>query len=586
MPENKKSTTRAHSASTGLAPPQTSAELSQSELGSVGALQSRDVNSTMTSSDLLSPDTDHMTTQRTNVKQPGQDRTGPSGPLDLAITVGLTLVSAIAYWRTLTHGLLVDDSAEFQTMARLFGHTHPTGYEVYTFVAGLAALVPIGNPATRVTAWSAVAGALTVGVVYLTIRQLGARTIGAIVGALSLAVGATFWSQSVIAEVYTTGLLLAAIILGAIVRWDTTQDRKWLFAAGAAGGLSLGVHFTNGLFLPAIALFLVLSNRQWSTWKVAIAGAAAGTALAIVAFGIIDLVNPPNQYFDAVVAPSASAWDLEAGDVDGVGERIRFDWTARQFQSQMFSDPGRLMPERWADFRGTLSNELSLVGLGLVGLGSLGLLRRSPTIAALIFLSLLVQLVYAFNYEIGDLVYVFYLPAYLLLALLLGVGLDLVGRGMARIPLPVKGSGQLGTAAVGLLALLPVVQPNLGSLSSATTPLFEFESYPVESDTELIVAATIQDLPQNSVVLTDWDLLYTYVYVASVEQGRDDLIFHETQPADDSDVLAESMLSYIASIAENRPVFVSDYTDQFRAAGFYLSPIRVGPTRMFRVRLE
>ena len=520
------------------------------------------------------------------MEQSDRGRSDPSNPLDLAIAAGLALISAIAYWRTLTHGLLVDDSAEFQTMARLFGHTHPTGYEVYTFVAGLAALIPIGNPATRVTAWSAIAGALTVGVVYLTIRQLGAKTIGAVTGSTSLAIGATFWSQSVIAEVYTTGLLLAAIILGAIVRWDTTRERKWLFIAGVAGGLSLGVHFTNGLFLPAIALFLILSCRQWDTWKVAIAGAFAGAALAIVAFGIIDLINPPNQYFEAVIAPSASAWDLEASDVDGVGERIKFDWTARQFQSQMFSDPGRLMPERLADFRGSLSDELSLVGLGLAGLGSVGLLRRSPRTAALILLSLLVQLVYAFNYEIGDLVYVFYLPAYLLLALLLGLGLDLVGQWLARIPLPVKGNNQLGTAAIGVLALLPVMQPNLASLSSASTPLFEFESYPVESDTELIIAATIQDLPDNSVVLTDWDLLYTYVYVASVEQGRDDLTFHETQPADDRDVLAESMLSYVASIAEERPVFVSDYSDQFRAAGFYLSPIRIGPTRMFRVRLE
>ncbi len=538
------------------------------------------------SADLPSTDSEQSAKRPASGGQSVRSRSGPGGQIDLAITAGLVLASAVGYWRTLTHGLLVDDSAEFQTMARLFGHTHPTGYEVYTFVAGLAALVPIGNPATRVTAWSAVAGALTVGVVYLTIRQLGARTIGAVAGALSLAVGATFWSQSVIAEVYTTGLLLAAIILGAIVRWDTTRDRKWLFIAGLAGGLSLGVHFTNGLFIPAIALFLILSTRQWDTWKAAIAGAVAGTALAIVAFGIIDLVNPPNQYFDAVIAPSASAWDLQASEVDSVGERIKFDWTARQFQSQMFSDPGRLMPERWSDFRGSLSDELSLVGLGLAGLGALSLLMRSPKVAALLFLSLLVQLIYAFNYEIGDLVYVFYLPAYLLLALLLGLGLDLVGQGLARIPVPVKGLSQLGTATIGLLALLPVVQPNLNSLASASTPLFEFESYPVESDTELIVAATIQDLPLNSVVLTDWDLLYTYVYVASVEQGRDDLTFHETQPADDSDVLAESMLSYVASIAEDRPVFVSDYTDQFRAAGFYLAPVRVGPTRMFRVLLD
>ncbi len=502
---------------------------------------------------------------------------------DLRIVLGLTLALSLLYWRTLTHGLLIDDSAEFQTMAQQFGHTHPTGYEVYTFIAGLVALIPIGDPATRVTAWSALAGALTTAVVYLTIRQLGSGRIGALVGSVSLALGATFWSQSVIAEVYTTGLLLASIILGSVLRWESTRDHGWLVLAGVAGGLSLGVHFTNGLFVPAIGLFLLLSSRQWSTWRFALLGAGLGIALAVTAFVIVDLIDPPNQYFDAVISPSASAWDLEADQIDGVFERLRFDWTARQFQNQMFSDPSRLMPERWSNFRGGLSNEVSLVGMLLSAVGIAALAVRSAKTAALLGISAIVQLVYAFNYEIGDLVYVFYLPVYLLLALLLGIGLDSLGSLASRLLPTASRSRGTATALLGVFALAPLVLSNTDSLRSGTTPAFEFESYPRESATQLIAAATVADLPADAVVLTDWELLYTYVYVANIEQDRSDLRFYEVKPADDSEVLAESLLRFVEEAAAIQPVFVADHVDEFRAVGLYLAPVRIGPTRMFRV---
>lgn len=508
------------------------------------------------------------------------------GRSDWWTSLGVAATCGVLYGRTLTHGLLIDDSAEFQTMARLFGHTHPTGYEVYTVAAGLAARVPLGDPATRVSAWSAVAACCTVAIVYFIIRQLGAGRIGAVVGALSLAVGTTFWSQAVIAEVYSSGLLLAAVIIGALLRWDETGANCWLVIAGVAGGLSLGVHFTNGLLVPAVVMFIVLSPNRRLGLVPAAGGAVIGTLLAIAAFTAIDLIDPPSQYFDAVVEPAASAWDLEPSSIDGLLERLQFDWTARQFQNQMFSDPVALIPERWTGFRSTILDDFSIAGLLLALVGFVAVSRRSRRVGALFSLSIALQLFYAFNYEIGDLVYVFYLPTFLLVAILLGIGTDVAADLVTRrLPVSFRGRTQRYVAAItiGAVALFSVVSLHLPHVWSATTPPFAFDGYPTESNSREIVFATIADLPDDAVVFTDWGLLYTFVYVAHVEQGRDDLTFHETKPADDSDELAESTFEYVAEVSTGRPVYLTEFEADFRLAGFELVPVRVGPMRMFRV---
>ena len=46
---------------------------------------------------------------------------------DLFLALACFVTSLALYIRTLTPGLLPGDSGEFQTLAYLLGHTHPTG---------------------------------------------------------------------------------------------------------------------------------------------------------------------------------------------------------------------------------------------------------------------------------------------------------------------------------------------------------------------------------------------------------------------------------------------------------------------------
>lgn len=96
---------------------------------------------------------------------------------------------------------------------------HQTGYPLYTLLGKLFSLAVPANVAWAVNLLSAVAGALTVGLVYLVGRQLTRRRLPALLGAVALAASPVFWSQAVIAEVYTLNSAFVAAMLWLALRW-------------------------------------------------------------------------------------------------------------------------------------------------------------------------------------------------------------------------------------------------------------------------------------------------------------------------------------------------------------------------------
>jgi hypothetical protein len=514
---------------------------------------------------------------------------------DAGVTSLIALGALVLYLLTLAPGLLTDDSGEFQTMARLLGHTHPTGYELYTLFARALASIPIGDFPSRVSAFSATMGAIAVAETYLAARLIGSPKEVAVVAAVAVAVAPTFWSQAIIAEVYTPAAALGTLVIVCVLLWYRTARSVWLALAGAAGGLGLGVHFSIGLYLPAVIVFLLLSSRDRigraltrTVWLPAIGGAAVGVTVAVLAFVAVDLVDPPAEYFDAVVAPSRSAWDLEEREIDGTLERMRFNWTARQFSSLMFDAPMELIAQRFRAFRAALPSELGVPILAAAGIGVISLLWRRAELAALLLIALGSHVLFAFTYDIGDLIYVFYIPAYVLLALLAAAGLTAVAPALARFPRVSARVAAVGVGAIALTAgVIPIARPNLARAAAGEVPPFAFEGYPyddfVATTMRPVLEATVTALPQEAVILVDWEFLYPYYFVAHVEMGRQDLVFHETYPADDQEGLAASMVDYLFGQAGTRPVYVSERLPELSDAGFTFLPVRVGPTPMLKL---
>jgi len=120
------------------------------------------------------------------------------------------LGTLLLYIRTLAPSLLFGDSAEFQTLAYTLGIGHPTGYPVYTLLAKVFTFFPIRDIAYRVNLFSAFCAALTIALVYLSIRKLDAGIVPAIFGAVSLGLTPLFWKHASIAEIYAPSVACLA----------------------------------------------------------------------------------------------------------------------------------------------------------------------------------------------------------------------------------------------------------------------------------------------------------------------------------------------------------------------------------------
>src|ERR671910_45372 len=154
------------------------------------------------------------------------------------------------------------DSPMLQTEVFVLGVGHPTGYPTYMMLTHLFTYLPFGDVAYRVNLASAVYAVAAVIVVYLAGLRLGRRTVAAAAGALAFGLSGAFWSQAVIAEVYTFEALLVALVILFLFLWRDRRDSRYLLLSAFLVGLSLTHHLTSVLLVPATLAFVFLTDRR------------------------------------------------------------------------------------------------------------------------------------------------------------------------------------------------------------------------------------------------------------------------------------------------------------------------------------
>ncbi len=514
--------------------------------------------------------------------------TWSDGLLALAVA-GLAF---FVYGRTVTPGLLPGDSGEFQTLPYLLGNTHPTGYPTYLLLARSFSFLPLGDLALRINLFSALMAALTLSGIYLSGRLLTGYPATAAAGTLALTLSPTLWSQATIAEVYTAGAAFFVFVLFFLLRWDLSNNKWSLFIAGLLGGLGLGVHMSVALLAPAVLVFLLLHwQRGWRMWVSAVSGALCGLLVTILLFVLIDRHDPIASYFNSVVEPSRSAWGYEFWQIDDPLEHLLFGWRGRQFQYLMFANVNEVMPGQAAAYWANLGQEIAPPLLLASAVGAIWMLLRRPRVAALLITGLILQLFYFFNYEIWDL-YVFYIPSYVLLILLAIAGLGAlieISNWMLQILISKRSINSRWldiSLAILLMAFVvwPDFEPRRGGIVNGEAA-FAFDEYPVyDPNLKFIATATVVNLPQDAIAFTDWNMMWPYYYTAHLENGRPDLMFIETFPADDQDRIADSLLEYVLQNLDSHPVFFEERIPQLATMeGINASPMRIGPSIMFKV---
>lgn len=188
------------------------------------------------------------------------------------------------YARTLAPGVGAGDRGELLLAAETLGVPHPPGYPLWTLLAHLAGMIPVGSLAWRVNALSALLVAIAAGLLYFTARRFGAGRFGSAVAAALFTISIPVWRVAVEAEVYGLaavaflGLVLAARNARAARSAGTRADALFFFTVGIA----FLAHQT--LAAPAIVLAAWVLRRRFAWTRLARGGAwlAAGLTPALI----------------------------------------------------------------------------------------------------------------------------------------------------------------------------------------------------------------------------------------------------------------------------------------------------------------
>lgn len=444
------------------------------------------------------------------------------------------LLAGIAFWRGAAPGVLAGDSGELQFAAWLAGLPHPTGYPLYMLLGwawshGLAAL-GMASPAGALNLLSAAFGALAVALTALFCLALAEATvapgrlllrIAAVIGALAFAFTPTFWSQALVAEVYTLHAALTACLLWLALLWRKDHIRRpdrispLLWALALLFGLSLAHHRTTLLLAPVLGIFLwrVAGTRYWRRQRRAALGAVGLAALPLLLYLYVPLRAGHSPYLSLDWLPGQRLDLLErspagllsyllgagfAGEIQGAAHAL----------AQASALPGRLLAE------------LGPVGVALAAAGALILAaRRCWSLLWLTGMSFAAFAAFNLVYAIGDIA-VFYVPLYLLAWGWAALTLAWLAAAATRLARRAGLSPRQAQWPATALLLLCAGLPTFLFLSQAASQDRSQDSAAADQWAALLAA----DLPASAVLMSnDRDEMMPLWYAQQVNGVRPDL---------------------------------------------------------------
>jgi hypothetical protein len=460
------------------------------------------------------------------------------------------------YVRTLAPSLLWGDSAEFQTLSYTLGMTHPSGYMTQIMFGKLFTYIPVGSIAYRVNLMSAFFAALAVAETYLIVRLLGGWKIPAISASILLALTEGFWWRALLAESYAPAAGMLATIWLLVLLWRTTGKWIFLFLAGLAGGLSLGIHSTVIMTALSVLSLMALTARRREDWVAAASGAMLGAILTFGFFLLLDHNDPPSSIYNTVYRTNLSAFGLGPGDFDTPLDRFFAIFPANHFWSYYFSAAPQEIGRRLVEY---LSSS-PLWAILLVGFGAFVLLKERFPEGLYLLLAFLV--IWGFAVTVSFSVYrEFYVPVAVITSVWFGAGasklLSLMNRLSTQYQMLTRPAQYIFMIFLIALPILHARRDLIPAIRSGY-PFFVRRDhiYPVFAPDKAIHDArkVLNRVEENAIVFANWDKLYSYVYTAHIEDGRNGISFHEAWSTEEVE-LADSAIAYIEQNLDTRPIY-------------------------------
>jgi hypothetical protein len=335
-----------------------------------------------------------------------------------------SVVATLAFWtytETLLPGVDLGDTGGFQAAVLWPEVSARQAYPLYYSLARpFVLLASPDNPARALNLFSAIWAAVAVGLIaFLTASITNSRSAGAAAGTL-LAFSYTFWSQALIAEVYSLHLALIGTCLVALYAYAKRPDTPRLLLFFTVYAASFGNHLGMILLLLPFALFLIQvhptpaslcrSRLIFATAAIVVVGALEYAPNLMAVWGSF---NTPDTWTDRLGA----FW---------------FDVTKQDWRETMVLGvtPGQA-GDRLAMWLFDARQQFGIVGLVLAVIGVAGLWQTSRAWAVLALTAYAATTAFALSYNVGD-SHVFFLPGHYMAAICAGAGVAFLVQTLGR----------------------------------------------------------------------------------------------------------------------------------------------------------
>jgi Protein O-mannosyl-transferase TMEM260-like len=483
-------------------------------------------------------------------------------------------VAFALYARTVAPGVLDDDGGEFQTNIYRLGVSH-TGYPLYFLLAKLwTVILPVGSFAYRANLFSSLFGALTVALIYITMRVLVDSRPVAFLTAILFAVSRVEWSQSVIPRVYTLNSFFVVLIILLALLWRS--GRISLLWVVFAFGLSLTNHRTMIWFAPALGLFILIAEGRQVFRPKRFASLLAAFVLPLLLYLYIPLRGDSDvgveyhatNFVDMILAGNASIW-------------LRF------------GPPGFLWWRFTTAYLPLMLEQFTAIGaaLGLVGIVAIarGYIPRGfpSSIPPRQFLLLLgaahlVETAFAIVFWTLD-SEKYFIPSYLTFLPFVGIGAALLVERLGRLrisPLPLSRLLWLSPAAVLLAMCLYLGETNFAGQDQSANDLAQSRWQDILS----------QPLETNALLVGNWESLTPLEFYQYVENVRRDLQRDKVVIFRDQLVLAPQVdvAKFIAGkLANGQAVYMTLHPTQTETLGAIAQRFNLVPVdSLWRVEIK
>ena len=348
----------------------------------------------------------------------------------------LLLCLGWGYLATLLPGIgYSGDTIKFQYLGQVLGIPHAPGYPLYLVLNHLfVTLVPFGSAAYKVNLLSALYAALACLMLFKLLRLLGTGPFVALVAALAFGFSKSFWSQAVVAEVYTLLVLFIASVSYFLLRWHLKRCDRDFYLATALYALSFGNHLLAITLLPAFVYLVAVTDK-----RVFIQPKKVLWVLAVVTLGAAQylylwwrLNDPQTPYIEG----------LNAGN-------FFYYVTGGPFKPLMFAfTPAEVLTVRLPLFLSLMRDNLPVVSVVALFGVFVGHMPRGVRFFLLIYF--FSNAFYALNYDIPD-IEGYFLANDLVVAVFAGVALERLLRWGQRTP-----KRWQRWSVVGFLLLIPI----------------------------------------------------------------------------------------------------------------------------------